>query len=66
MIRKALYVLLILGVIRGVIRYNETTGSTGIERIITAIIDAVADITYRWLPALLDLIGGVLTAVAGG
>lgn len=60
MLKKVLYVLIALGVIRGLIRYNEDTGSEGAERLLMAFIDGVADITYRWLPALLDLLNSVL------
>lgn len=60
MVKKVLYVLIALGVIRGLVRYNEANGSTGIERVVTAFIGAVADITYRWLPALIDVVGSVL------
>lgn len=60
MLKKFLYVLIALGVIRGLIRYNEETGSDGIERVLVAFIEAVADITYRWLPAGIEIASRVL------
>lgn len=59
---RLLILLLGIGVIRGVIRHQQETGSTGIEGLLTAIVDGVADVTYRWLPALIEM----LTTILGG
>lgn len=65
LLTRALWVLVAIGVIRGLIRYQQDNGSTGIERLVTAIIGGVADVTYRWIPPILEWIASILS-VSGG
>lgn len=59
-LKTGLTILICIGVIRGVVRYNEAHGSGGIERLVTSFIGAVEDITYRWLPAAIDMLQGLI------
>lgn len=56
LLKLALLVLIIIGVIRGIIHWNNDTGGEGLERALSAIVNAVADVTYRWIGPTLDFI----------
>lgn len=60
---RVLYVVVAIGVIRGLVRYQQDNGSTGIERLVMAIINGVADVTYRWIPPIVE---GVASLLGGG
>lgn len=62
-LKLAVVIVVALGVIRGMMRYQQDHGSTGIERVLMAVIDGIADVTYRWVPAILEFLGSLL---AGG
>lgn len=55
-IKTGLLILLGIGVLRGVIHYNNDQDGEGLIRIASAIINAAEDITYRWLPPLVNLL----------
>lgn len=59
-IKTALLVLIGIGVIRGVIHYNNDTGGDGINRLVMAIVHGAEDITYRWIGPLIDGIGNLV------
>ncbi|MDN5896069.1 MAG: hypothetical protein L0H93_18835 [Nocardioides sp.] len=64
-IKTGLLVLLGIGVLRGVIHYNNDQDGEGIVRLASAIINAAEDITYRWLPALVGLIADAGESLSG-
>lgn len=51
-----------VGVYRGYVNYtgesNTDAASTAFHLVNTAV-DTVADLTYRWIPAVLDFVGGL-------
>lgn len=55
---RGLGILIAIGIVRGLIHYNNTHGGDGLLDLLWSIIDGVADITYRWIPQLLQLIFG--------
>lgn len=55
-----------LGVYRGWVNWSADEGvdSTSLVRIFDTAVNTIADLTYRWLPELMDLIGGSTTPTA--
>jgi NADH-quinone oxidoreductase subunit L len=58
-------VLVAIGVLRAIVHWNRDEDGQGIERIVLAIVHGVEDITYRWLPGLINLIGDLLSGLLG-
>lgn len=56
--------LIVIGVVRGLIRYNDASNG-GVGTMITSFVDGVADVTYRWFPKLVDLVGQLFDGAAG-
>lgn len=59
-LKYVLWVAVSLGVFRGWVNWSESEGvdSTTIVRLFETVVNTIADLTYQWLPALFDLIGG--------
>lgn len=62
--KRALYIILtvlvVIGVWRGIANYATDTGTNPIARIFGAIINTVQDLTYRWIPNVIDFFGNGL------
>lgn len=51
--------LIVWGVIRGFVHYNNDTGGTGIARLVNAFVGGVEDATYKLIPVVINLISSV-------
>lgn len=58
---RVLWVIVAVGVIRGLVRYQQDHGSTGAGELIMSIINGVADVTYRWVPPALEFLGQIIS-----
>lgn len=53
--KMALTIIIVVGVLKGLFRYNESSDH-GLAAFLLAVINGIADITYRWIPTLIDFI----------
>lgn len=60
--KLALTIIVGIGVIRGVMRYNDAAGGDGVARVLGAFVGAISDIVYRWLPPTFEFIGQFLSS----
>lgn len=56
--------LILWGIIRGFVHYNDAEGGTGIARIVNAIVGGISDATYKLIPVVIDLVGGLFSGAA--
>lgn len=58
--KYTLYAVVGLGVFRGWVNWSESEGvdSTTVVRLFETAVDTIADLTYQWLPEVLDLFNG--------
>lgn len=64
-LKVGLIALLLYGVLRGVLRYNEAEDGEGISRLFTAIVGGISDATYNLIPDLIDLVKQLGSAGGG-
>lgn len=55
-VKGGLSLLVLVGVARGVIRYQENSTDGGIVRIVVSAVQAVEDITVKAIPAAIGLL----------
>lgn len=55
-LKVVLLVLVGIGVLRGVVRWQESTEGNPLVRLVESFVGAVADITYKWLPELIEFL----------
>lgn len=60
---RVVWVVVAIGVIRGLVRYQQDHGSTGAERFIMAVVNGIADVVYRWVPPFFEFLSKI---IAGG
>ncbi|MFE3629433.1 hypothetical protein [Streptomyces goshikiensis] len=63
--RRVLAVLLTIGVGCGLIRYVQDDGAGGIRRFVVALVEGIADVTYRWVPPTVDFLAGLTADLLG-
>lgn len=51
-------ILIVVGVWRGIINYNHATGDNLLARLGGTVVNTIADITYNWLPWVVNHVGG--------
>lgn len=64
-IKLGVTAIVVIGVVRGLMRYNNEQGGDGITDFVGAMIGGIADVTYRWLPPAIEFISDLLTSLAG-
>lgn len=56
LLKGAASVLLLIGVVRGFIRYQENSSDGGVVRFVVSAVQAIEDITYKAIPAILGFL----------
>ena len=57
--------LLVVGVLRGYLHYDQLHGDTAVIRLARAVIDTSEDLTYRWIGPLLGFITNLIDSLTG-
>lgn len=64
-IKYILFGLIAIGVIRAIARYNSGSELEGAGDLVASFVGAIEDITYRWIPYVVEFFGDLFSALAG-
>lgn len=55
-IKVVLVALIVIGVWRGIVNYQASTGDNVIARLVGSVVNTVQDLTYRWIGRIADAV----------